>query len=96
MACRNYLDHRNLLADHLPERLARVNDGSITARQRLAEVLGTSVAPERQVERLGSRSHKRAAPCCSRSTNSRASGSVDCGIEARSALGLLEFLGFQP
>lgn len=61
MACRNYLDHRNSAGDHLPERLARVNDGSITAWQRLAEVLGTSVAPARQVERwLGSRSHKRA------------------------------------
>ena len=61
MACRNYLGHRNSAGDHLPERLARVNDGSITAWQRLAEVLGTSVAPDRQVERwLGSRSHKRA------------------------------------
>lgn len=61
MACRNYLGHRNSAGDHLPERLARVNDGSITAWQRLAEVLGTSVTPPRQVERwLGSRSHKRA------------------------------------
>lgn len=61
MACRNYLGHRNSAGDRLPERLARVNDGSITAWQRLAEVLGTSVAPERQVERwLGSRSHRRA------------------------------------
>jgi len=61
MACRNYVDHRNSAGDDLPERLARVNDGSITAWQRLAEVLGTSVAPARQVERwLGSRSHRRA------------------------------------
>jgi uncharacterized protein YkwD len=61
MACRNYLDHRNSSGDDLPERLARVNDGSLTAWQRLAEVLGTSVAPERQVERwLGSRLHRRA------------------------------------
>jgi uncharacterized protein YkwD len=61
MACRNYLDHRNSAGDDLPERLARVNDGSVKAWQRLAEVLGTSVPPQRQVERwLGSRSHKRA------------------------------------
>ncbi|MCC6988427.1 MAG: CAP domain-containing protein [Acidobacteria bacterium] len=61
MACRNYVDHRNSAGDHLPERLARVNDGSIAAWDRLAEVLGTSVAPARQVERwLGSRPHRRA------------------------------------
>jgi len=61
MACRNYLGHRNSAGDYLPERLARVNDGSITAWQRLAEVLGTSVTPARQVEHwLGSRSHRRA------------------------------------
>lgn len=61
MACRNYLGHRNSSGDHLPDRLARVNDGSIAVWERLAEVLGTSAAPARQVERwLGSRSHRRA------------------------------------
>jgi len=61
MACRNYVDHKNSAGDTLPERLTRVNDGSIPGWTRLAEVLGTSVAPERQVERwLDSRSHRRA------------------------------------
>lgn len=61
MACRNYLAHRNSAGDKLPARLDRVNDGSFDGWTRLAEVLGTSVAPERQVERwLDSRSHRRA------------------------------------
>jgi len=61
MACRNFVGHRNSAGDHLPERLARVNDGSIPAWTRLAEVLGTSPTASRQVERwLGSRSHRRA------------------------------------
>lgn len=61
MACRNYVDHRNSSGDKLPARLDRVNDGSIGAWSRLAEVLGTSVTPARQVERwLDSRSHRRA------------------------------------
>lgn len=61
MACRNYVNHRNSAGDKLPARLDRVNDGSIPGWTRLAEVLGTSVAPERQVERwMGSRPHRRA------------------------------------
>lgn len=61
MACRNFIAHRNSAGDKLPDRLDRVNDGSFTGWTRLAEVLGTSVAPERQVERwLDSRSHRRA------------------------------------
>ncbi len=61
MACRNYIAHRNSAGDKLPDRLDRVNDGSFDGWTRLAEVLGTSVAPERQVERwLDSRSHRRA------------------------------------
>lgn len=61
MACRNYVDHRNSSGDKLPARLDRVNDGSIGAWSRLAEVLGTSVTPARQVERwLDSRAHRRA------------------------------------
>lgn len=61
MACRNYVDHRNSSGDRLPKRLERVNDGSVGAWSRLAEVLGTSVTPARQVERwLDSRSHRRA------------------------------------
>lgn len=61
MACRNYVNHRNSAGERLPARLARVNDGSVGEWTRLAEVLGTSVTPERQVERwLDSRSHRRA------------------------------------
>lgn len=61
MACRNYVDHRNSAGERLPARLARANDGSVPPWTRLAEVLGTSVAPARQVERwLDSRSHRRA------------------------------------
>jgi uncharacterized protein YkwD len=61
MACRNYVGHRNSAGDKLPARLDRVNDGSFDGWTRLAEVLGTSAAPERQVERwLDSRSHRRA------------------------------------
>jgi uncharacterized protein YkwD len=61
MACRNFFDHRNSSGDKLPARLDRINDGSFDGWTRLAEVLGTSLEPERQVERwLGSRSHRRA------------------------------------
>lgn len=61
MACRNYFSHRNSSGDKLPRRLDRINDGSFDNWTRLAEVLGTSTAPERQVERwLDSRSHRRA------------------------------------
>jgi uncharacterized protein YkwD len=61
MACRNYFDHKNPERDRLQDRLKRVNDGSVTGWRRLAEILGTSPTPHRQVDRwLGSRSHKRA------------------------------------
>ncbi len=61
MACRNYFDHRNPERQRLPDRLKRVNDGSLAAWHRLAEVIGTSVAPHRQLDRwLDSRSHRRA------------------------------------
>ncbi len=61
MACRNYFDHSNPERQRLPDRLQRVNDGSLAAWDRLAEVIGTSPTPRRQLDRwLGSRSHKRA------------------------------------
>lgn len=61
MACRNYFDHINPERDSLPDRFKRANDGSVEGWRRLAEVIGTSTAPERQVERwLGSRAHRRA------------------------------------
>lgn len=61
MACRNYFDHINPERDSLPDRFKRANDGSIAGWRRLAEVIGTSREPGRQVERwLGSRSHRRA------------------------------------
>lgn len=61
MACRNFVEHKNAASERLPQRLARVNDGSIARWRRLAEVIGTSVAPARQVERwLDSRPHRQA------------------------------------
>ena len=61
MACRDYFDHRNPERQRLQDRLTRVNDGSLSAWYRLAEVIGTSVTPHRQLERwLDSRSHRRA------------------------------------
>ncbi len=61
MACRNYFAHRNPERQGLPDRLRRVDDGSLAAWDRLAEVIGTSATADRQVERwLGSRAHKRA------------------------------------
>ncbi|HUU33401.1 MAG TPA: CAP domain-containing protein [Vicinamibacterales bacterium] len=61
MACRDYFDHRNPERMRLQDRLKRVNDGSLPAWHRLAEVIGTSATPGRQLERwLGSRSHRRA------------------------------------
>lgn len=61
MACRNYFDHRNRERDSLPDRLRRVNDGTLGRWSHLAEIIGTSDTASRQVERwLGSRSHKRA------------------------------------
>jgi uncharacterized protein YkwD len=61
MACRDYFDHRNPERQKLQDRLKRANDGSVTAWRRLAEVIGTSVTPHRQLERwLDSRSHRRA------------------------------------
>lgn len=61
MACRDFFDHRNPERQRLPDRLKRVNDGSLSAWYRLGEVIGTSVTPHRQLERwLDSRSHRRA------------------------------------
>jgi uncharacterized protein YkwD len=61
MACRNYFDHMNPERQRLQDRLKRANDGSLKAWLRLAEVIGTSVTPQRQLERwLGSPAHRRA------------------------------------
>ncbi len=61
MACRNYFDHVNPERQKLQDRLSRVNPGSRFAWHRLAEVIGTSQTPPRQLERwLDSRSHRRA------------------------------------
>ena len=61
MACRDYFDHRNPERERLAERLARANDGSLSDWHRLAEVIGTSVTPARQLDRwLDSRAHRRA------------------------------------
>lgn len=61
MACRDYFDHRNPERLPLQARLARVNDGSLAAWHRLAEIIGTSGTPRRQLERwLDSRAHRRA------------------------------------
>jgi uncharacterized protein YkwD len=61
MACRNYFDHRNPERMRLQDRLTRANDGSLTAWSRVAEVIGTSATPARQLARwLDSRAHRRA------------------------------------
>lgn len=61
MACRNYFDHTNPERMKLQDRLKRANDDSLAAWHRLAEIIGTSVTPRRQLERwLGSRAHRRA------------------------------------
>ncbi len=61
MACRNYFDHTNPERHTLAERLSRVDVGSRFAWHRLAEVIGTSGLPARQLERwLDSRPHRRA------------------------------------
>lgn len=61
MACRDYFDHRNPERQKLEQRLRKVDDGTLGAWQHLAEVIGTSDAANRQLERwLDSRSHKRA------------------------------------
>jgi len=61
MACRNYFDHTNPEGMRLQDRLKRVNDGSLAAWHRLAEVIGTSATPRLQLDRwLGSRAHRRA------------------------------------
>ncbi len=61
MACRDYFDHRNPERQRLQDRLKRVNDGSLNDWSRLAEIIGTSVAPRRQLDRwLDSRPHRRA------------------------------------
>ena len=61
MACRNYFDHVNPERQKLQDRLKRADDGSVDAWHRLAEIIGTSATPQRQVERwLGSRAHRRA------------------------------------
>jgi uncharacterized protein YkwD len=61
MACRNYFNHRTPERRGLKEKLARASAGRPPAFERLAEVIGTSDTPPRQVDRwLGSRSHRRA------------------------------------
>ena len=61
MACRDYFDHRNPERQRLQDRLTRADDGSLAGWHRLAEVIGTSVTPRRQLDRwLDSRSHRRA------------------------------------
>lgn len=61
MACRNYFDHRNPERHRLQDRLTRMNDGSLREWHRLAEIIGTSATPRRQLDRWrGSRSHRRA------------------------------------
>lgn len=61
MACRNYFSHRNPERDRLQDRFKRVNDGSLNGWRHLAEILGTSQSPYRQVEVwLDSGSHRRA------------------------------------
>jgi uncharacterized protein YkwD len=61
MACRNYFDHRNREREKLPQRYARIAGREATEWQRLAEILGTSPTPVRQLERwLDSRSHRSA------------------------------------
>ena len=61
MACRDYFDHRNPEQQRLQDRLTRADDGSLAGWHRLAEVIGTSVTPRRQLDRwLDSRSHRRA------------------------------------
>ena len=61
MACRDYFDHRNPERHRLQDRLKQVNDGSLDDWNRLAEVIGTSVTPRRQLDKwLDSRSHRRA------------------------------------
>lgn len=61
MACRDYFDHRNPERQKIEQRLRKVDDGTLGAWQHLAEVIGTSDAAARQLERwLGSRSHRRA------------------------------------
>lgn len=61
MACRNYFDHTNRQRERLQDRLKRANDGSVKAWHRLAEIIGTSPTPQRQLERwLQSRGHRAA------------------------------------
>ncbi len=61
MACRDYFDHVNPERQKLQDRLKSVSYGSQTSWRRLAEVIGTSGQPRRQVERwLDSRAHRRA------------------------------------
>ncbi len=95
MACRNYVDHRNSSGDRLPARLARVNDGSIGAWSRLAEVLGTSVTPARQVERwLDSRAHRRAV--LQEEHEMAGIGLVRIAGSKYATYWVVEFLGEQP
>lgn len=61
MACRDYFSHRNPERDSLEERLDQVDDGAVPRWSHLAEVLGTSVTADRQIDMwLRSRSHRRA------------------------------------
>ncbi len=61
MACRDYFDHRTPEHRGVREKLKRVADGQMPDWTRLAEVIGTSETPQRQVDRwLDSRPHRRA------------------------------------
>ena len=61
MACRDYFDHRTPERRGISEKLQRVADGQPPDWARLAEVIGTSDSPNRQVERwLDSQPHRRA------------------------------------
>jgi uncharacterized protein YkwD len=61
MACRDYFGHQAPGARTLKDKLEYVAGRDAPAWDRLAEIIGTSDRPERQVERwLGSRSHRRA------------------------------------
>lgn len=61
MACRNYFGHDAPGAKTLKDKLKYVAGRDVPDWDRLAEVIGTSITADRQVERwLDSRSHRRA------------------------------------
>ncbi len=77
-----YVDHRNSAGDHLPERLARVNDGSIAG----VEPAGRGARHERRRRPVrwsgGSAAVPIGGPCCRPSTT--ASASASCTSPGRS------------